>query len=286
MIKSLFNLTKDLVKVTAKSTKVTTTMIKKSPNLMNSYMECALLEKELEVLKQNPTKNEFTILAKEVELQILQEKYNQVESEYQNIKKNSGLTHDINNLSKHLNTIIHKFFPEEEFDEHISTPRKPIKDYLKEKGDQYEKLIGKELHKKNELVILNGLIRGHEDKGVDIITISKSSSIVKIVQCKNWTKKQMKLHHIQEVYEKLDSYSPDFYNLDFVRLLINKKIFSDTDDFMELEKLALESKAYKTKKILFIATEKVLDGRLNEYITKEKSNSMRYKDMDIIITPS
>ena len=69
--------------------------------------------------------------------------------------------------------------PEEELAEE-KTLRKKVKpeeelkrDPLKMKGDAYEKFIGKKLEEKDELVIYNGLIRGMEDRGVDIISLCK-----------------------------------------------------------------------------------------------------------------
>ncbi len=57
----------------------------------------------------------------------------------------------------------------------------------KEKGDSYEKYIGKKLENKGQLVIYNGLIHGYDDKGVDIISISSASETINLkLRVKNY----------------------------------------------------------------------------------------------------
>ena len=60
---------------------------------------------------------------------------------------------------------------EQEKPQNKTTKTEEKKDPLKEKGDNYERFIGRKFEEKGELVIYNGFIRGYKDKGVDIISI-------------------------------------------------------------------------------------------------------------------
>ena len=61
----------------------------------------------------------------------------------------------------------------------IETENKPAEpDFFKQKGDKYEKFIGKKFEEKGDLVIYNGFINGYADQGVDIICISTTTKTI------------------------------------------------------------------------------------------------------------
>jgi hypothetical protein len=49
-------------------------------------------------------------------------------------------------------------------------------------------------------------MRGHEDDGVDIISICLESKSIHLIQCKNWTRKPMLLSDIENIYAKLNTF--------------------------------------------------------------------------------
>jgi hypothetical protein len=138
-------------------------------------------------------------------------------------------------------------------------------DPLKKKGDEYELYIGKQLEQKGYLVIYNGFIKGYEDKGVDIIAIS--------------LEEKLNLESLKQVYKKLELYDLDFYSLEAesINRYLDNKISSE-----KLESIFLDSKSYKIRKTLYIASENVIDLEIGEYLIMIKQNIFRYLDMKIV----
>lgn len=154
-------------------------------------------------------------------------------------------------------------------------------DPLKEMGDAYEKRIGKEFESKGNLVIYNGLLRGLDDKGVDLVVISPASQSINLIQCKNWHKMKMEHQHITKVYNKLTNYEFDFYIIRHSSIQKHLHYKKETD---EIDRILQESKNYTTiRKTLYIATDQVVDLNIGEHLTMVNPGIFRYKDMKIAI---
>jgi hypothetical protein len=153
-------------------------------------------------------------------------------------------------------------------------------DPLKAKGDEYERFVGSQFESKGELVIYNGFIRGFKDKGVDIITISKKNKTIILIQCKNWINKSMYLEDIVNIYDKLDSYDLDYFHLNPSRIQKYLQIHKETK---EIEDIIQDSKNYQILKVLYVASDKVMDMKIGEHLKMLKQNIFRYKDMKIVI---
>lgn len=154
-------------------------------------------------------------------------------------------------------------------------------DPLKQKGDAYEKFIGQKLEAKGELVIYNGLIRGMEDRGVDVISLSSKERSINLIQCKNWTYREMKFSHIEEIYRKLNQYTLDIDELDTQHInsyLHSKKSEDAISDGVQ------HAMAYTTlRKTLYIASEKVINPEIGEHLKMIKPNIFKYEDMKIVV---
>ena len=155
------------------------------------------------------------------------------------------------------------------------------------KGDAYEKYIGKQFEEKDNIVIYNGFIKGYEDKGIDIIVLSKEHKTINLVQCKNWTRKPMTLSDVKNIYQKLDVH---YNNLDLY-YLPTSEIYKHTQhanlSFLEfddtLHDLRTNIDTYKIRKTLYIASEKVIDLEIGKYLTMIQKNIYRYGEMKIVI---
>ncbi len=163
-------------------------------------------------------------------------------------------------------------------------------DPLKEMGDAYEKEIGKEFESKGDFVIYNGLISGVADGGVDLIVISPDSQSINLVQCKNWHKMKMEHHHISSVYDKLTNYSSNIkYSIGYIVVKYSyvalQKHLHYKKECDEIANILKASSNYTNiRKTLYIATDKVVDLDVGQYLTMIKPNIFRYKDMKIVIS--
>ena len=155
------------------------------------------------------------------------------------------------------------------------------------KGDAYEKFIGKKFEEKNHIVIYNGFIKGYEDKGIDIIVLSKEQKVINLVQCKNWTRKPMTLDDIKNIYHKLDVH---YDNLDLY-YLSTSEIYKHTQqanlNFLEfddtLHDLRSNIDTYTIRKTLYVASENVIDLEIGKHLTMMQKNIYRYLEMKIVI---
>ena len=162
--------------------------------------------------------------------------------------------------------------------------KKSSYDPLKDKGDKYEKFIGSKFEDKGNLVIYNGFIKGYEDKGVDVISISQEDKIIHLIQCKNWTRKPLLLDDVKNIYYKLNSYDLDFLYLNSTD--INHHLRDKKDnDFIEnlLINIQQNNDKYTIRKTLYIGSDKVIDLNIGEHLEMLKSNIFRYDDMKIVI---
>ena len=161
------------------------------------------------------------------------------------------------------------------------SPQKEI-DPLKEKGDRYEKFIGKRFEEKGELVIYNGFIHGYKDEGVDIISISLKSKSINLIQCKNWTKKPMMMDDIKNIYEKLDSYNIGHITRDS-NLISNYLQIKKSSDDIRLILQDIDRYNYTVRKTLYVGSDKVMDLNIGKHIKLIQTNIFRYRDMKIVI---
>ncbi len=171
--------------------------------------------------------------------------------------------------------------------ENTNTKKEPELDPLKVKGDKYEKFIGTEFEKKGDLVIYNGFIKGYEDQGVDLISVSSDSKIIHLIQCKNWTNMRMSLAHMEDVYSKLDKYNFDCLSFPSYQVDDHRTNFSRNDDtYSILLKAKTDLPKLIIRKTLFIASEKVVDLEIGPYLTMMAPTIFRYKDMKIVMKES
>jgi len=155
---------------------------------------------------------------------------------------------------------------------------------LKDKGDRYEKFIGSRFEDKGELVIYNGFIKGYKDKGIDIISISKTDKTINLIQCKNWTKKPLLLNDIKKIYTKLDNYDLDFVHLNVCDINIYLVDEEDTDVIKNLLFTIKQNyNEYTIRKTLYLGSDKVVDLNIGEHLEMLKSNIFKYNDMKIVI---
>lgn len=155
-------------------------------------------------------------------------------------------------------------------------------DPLKEKGDRYERFIGKKFEEKGELVIYNGFINGYKDKGVDIISISLESKSINLIQCKNWTKKPMTLDDVIDIYEKLDNYSLRDIPKDTTKILKYLQI-SQSKNHINSILSSIDKNDFTIRKTLYAGSDKVMDLDIGKFLKMIQANIFRYKDMKIVI---
>ena len=161
------------------------------------------------------------------------------------------------------------------------------KKHLKRKGDIYELFIGNQFEVKGELVIYNGFIRGYEDGGVDVASISPANRTINLIQCKNWENRPLKLRDVQEIYRKLHEHPFDFLDLSA------KDIYSFQSqkfDIGTIQQTINDTKKnldhYTIRKTLYITSDKVVEPEIGKHLTMLQQNIFRYKDMKIVVKQS
>lgn len=156
-------------------------------------------------------------------------------------------------------------------------------DPLKIKGDNYERYIGMQFEKKGDLVIYNGFIKGYEDLGVDIISISQKLKTIHLVQCKNWTKKIIYIDDIEKIYSKLNDYSLDFLTInpqDIKKELTTDMEISNIENILN----GIEYRKYIFRKTLYISSDKVVNLNIGKHLKFIKTNIFQYNDMKIVVS--
>ena len=154
-------------------------------------------------------------------------------------------------------------------------------DLLKDKGDLYERYIGEQFEKKDELVIYNGLIRGYEDDGVDVISICPNKKVIHLIQCKNWTKKPMLLEDVKDIYLKLKLFNLSRLSHQAIEIQQHQKIFTELGEIKKI--LLLEKNDYQIRKTLYIGSDKVIELKIGKYLEMLQPNIFKYNDMKIVI---
>ncbi len=158
------------------------------------------------------------------------------------------------------------------------------KSFTKKLGDEYEKYIGRKFEDKGDIVIYNGFIKGYEDKGVDIITISQKAKTINLIQCKNWRKKPMILDDVESIFYKLDEYKLDFFNINIED--INKHLVKKQDGKIIqnlFSTIKFDQKSYHIRKVLYASSDRVVDLEIGKYLKMIKPDIFRYEDMKIVI---
>ncbi len=160
-------------------------------------------------------------------------------------------------------------------------------DIYTQMGDTYEKYIGKRLEEKDEIVVYNGFIKGYEDKGIDLLSISRTSPTINLVQCKNWKRKELVLNDIVQIYEKLNIHynDLDLYYLTSLEIYNHTQLQNinllDIDDTMNNLRNNIES--FTIRKTLYISSDKVVNMEIGQHLTMIDQNIFRYKDMKIVV---
>ncbi len=158
----------------------------------------------------------------------------------------------------------------------------PEDDYLKQKGDAYERYIGRQLEAKGDVVIYNGLMRGYEDDGVDIISISMETKSIHLVQCKNWTKKPMLLSDIEDIYVKLTMF--DLSRISKSENAVSRHLQTNLPTEEIKEALKINKKKFTIRKTLYVSSDKVIDLNVGKKLMMIQRNIFRYEDMKIVVT--
>lgn len=154
-------------------------------------------------------------------------------------------------------------------------------DPLKARGDGYELHIGRMFERKGDLVIYNGLLRGYDDQGVDLIVISKNDQSVNLVQCKHWKRYEFTTEHLLKIYNKLSRYRRDYAELQ-PEAISHYLALSFTHD--EIKKRIQLSAQYPLRKTLYLASNKVMTVDVHSQLTPLRDNIYRHKDMKIVIS--
>jgi hypothetical protein len=157
-------------------------------------------------------------------------------------------------------------------------------DPLKTKGDKYEIFIGKQFEKNGDLVIYNGLIKGFEDRGIDLIVISSKSKTVNLVQCKNWENLSLTVDTIESIYSNLENYNFGHFvgmECDDINFYLNSP-----KDHKTILTLLHDSKNYLPRKTLYLSSDKVVDLAVGQHLTMIKPNIFKYKDMKMVVKKS
>ena len=169
----------------------------------------------------------------------------------------------------------------------IFTPKSMPKVDNQKKGDDYEKYIGQKFEEKGEIVIYNGFIRGYEDRGIDIVVLSKQHKTINLVQCKNWTRKPMTLNDVKNIYQKLNVHYNDLDLYYLPTSEIYNHIQQTNLNFLEfddtLHDLRTNIDTYKIRKTLYIASENVIDLEIGRHLIMIQKNIYRYGEMKIVI---
>ncbi len=153
-------------------------------------------------------------------------------------------------------------------------------DPLKARGDAYEIFIGRQFETKGDLVIYNGLLRGYEDQGVDLIVIARRNKEVYLVQCKNWQRYEFTLNHIEVIYEKLNRYQADYFSIDPDAINYYLALSRPT---AEIRHLLEESRTFKVRLSLFLASDRVVNLEIGKHLQMTGENIFRYKDMKMVV---
>ncbi len=158
-------------------------------------------------------------------------------------------------------------------------------------GDAYEKYIGLKLEENGYIVIYNGFIKGYEDRGVDIIALSRDKKVINFVQCKNWHRKQIQVEHIVEIYKKIADYqaAPDFTDISVKEILEHLQLkdgISREEIVNVIDAMAANRPVNKYRKTLYCATELVVDLAVGRHLKMIRPDIFRYKNMKIVFEKS
>ncbi|WP_415396255.1 hypothetical protein [Sulfurimonas sp. CS5] len=166
-------------------------------------------------------------------------------------------------------------------DERTSKQYEQSSDSLKQWGDKYEKFIGKQFEKKDELVIYNSFIRGYEDDGVDIIAISTQTKTIHLIQCKNWTKKPLLLNDVQNIYKKLQNFNLARITQSSTAIKEHLEIDKSIESIKDIQRV--NKSDYSIRKTLYVGSDKIVDLNIGKHLKLITPTIFRYEDMKIVI---
>lgn len=156
-------------------------------------------------------------------------------------------------------------------------------DKLKQKGDEYERYIGRKLECKGDLVIYNGFIKGWYDQGVDIVSISTANKSINLIQCKNWGSMRMTTDRLEAVFAKLSGY--DFSCLEISATEIakyHKEPMAAATIASTLAMVKSSKAAFVIRKTLYLSNDYVVELEVGRYLTMTAKNIFKYKDMKVV----
>lgn len=135
------------------------------------------------------------------------------------------------------------------------------------------------------MVIYSGFIYGYKDQGVDIIVVSPKEKVINLIQCKNWTNKQIEVEHVQDIYRKIDDFKWHFiYMLQIETIKEHNTMRVNDDEIWDiLYDLKGHREEFKIRKTLYVASEKVMSLDIGESLSMIKPNIFRYEDMKIVV---
>ena len=159
--------------------------------------------------------------------------------------------------------------------------QQPENDALKQRGDGYELYIGRKFELKGDLVIYNGLIRGYEDQGVDIIVLSSSTLSVNLIQCKHWKKREFTKGQLAKIYDNLNNFSPDYQSISPENI---EYYLSNKRNKAYIQRAVQEGKSYSTiHKTLYLSSNLVIQSDVWPLLEVIKKNIYRYKSMKVVV---
>jgi hypothetical protein len=89
-------------------------------------------------------------------------------------------------------------------------------DNNKNKGDKYERKVGRYLSNKGFFVSQFGFKKGKKDNGIDIIAISLNDKKRLFIQCKNWTNMMLSNNQLEDISIKLRMNSKHIHEEDYI----------------------------------------------------------------------
>jgi Holliday junction resolvase-like predicted endonuclease len=145
---------------------------------------------------------------------------------------------------------------EEKVKNNIDSNRHDETDFLKVKGDLYERHVGRYLENKGFGVCQYGFRKGMDDGGIDIIAISPADRTRIFVQCKNWTSKPLTLEVLQEITAKLIKNSTKIKYDDYL----------DSMNPAVVQNYKKSSSSYRDEYFLCISSDKVVDLEIGKHL--------------------
>lgn len=163
-------------------------------------------------------------------------------------------------------------------------PRVPPRDQYQQMGEQYEREIGQLLEGNGYLVIYTGLLDGYSDGGVDLIAIDRLNHTILLVQCKNWHRRVLTLDRLELIDHKLTHYSLQLDRFSLGELQQSGACGWDQHQWHALQQIQPQLTNWTVRKVLYIASDKVVDLAIGQHLTMYSNAIFRYGDLKIVTT--